>query len=632
MALQNNTNSPLEVYNYLKDIKYDEDTFLQYHQKIVLSYFKKFSKRGLLVFHGTGSGKTLLSLAIAKEFNNSHRIVVMSPKSTQDNFKKDLLKLGANLNLNFVSLNAGNMITQLSNIGKKKIDIKLEKGIETNVSLNNLFIIIDEAQNLFNGIVNGSKNASEFYELCMKAKNVKLVFLSATPITNNPFESVPIFNMLAGYSLLPENYTDFTELFGIDNELIMNRDILKNRLFGLVSYVGDLHRPLTTESTVKREHFPDQLKTIIEYVPMSSKQFNSYSHARDKERPSTDNVFKKKTKKLQIPKSGSGSVYRVYTRQLSNFLYDTPGSVKFKIRDLKTNSPKIERLMANLVKTKNKLNLVYSNFIKNGLNIVKMALLENGYFEYDHYNIRYDKSFVMITGDVTEQDRVKLINVFNSSANKNGKYIKIMLLSPTGAEGLDLKNVRTVHVLDPYWNYGRIEQVIARAVRYKSHEDLPQADRDVQPYMYLSDYPKGYKNDKGGLTTDIQLYQNSLNKRKNILSYYYLLVESSLDCKINHKGNATISCLDCNPTNEILFLKNVKQDILKGNTCLKLKEKKIDVEEITVDGKEYYYTVTGTYGYITIYQFNKSLESYIESNRESIEYASVLDAIQKLKS
>ena len=632
MALENNTNDIVEVYNYLNNTQYNKNNLLLYHQNIVLSYFKKFSKRGLLVFHGTGSGKTLLSLALAKEFNKEYKIVVISPKSTQDNFKKDLLKLDSDIHLNFVSLNAGNMITQLSNIGKTKRVIKLEKGIESHVSLNNMFIIVDEAQNLFNGIVNGSQNATEFYRLCIKAKNVKLVFLSATPITNNPFEIVPIFNMLAGYSLLPEDYSDFNELFGeSENGLIKNIDILKNRIFGLTTYVGDLHKPISVNKIIKRDNFPNQLRTIIEKVPMSSEQFNSYSHARDKERPTkNDSMYKKKVKHMQIPKSGSGSVYRVYTRQLSNFLYDTPGSVQLKTQDLKTNSPKIKRLLVNLANHKNNISLVYSNFIKNGLEIIKSVLLSKGYNEYDHYNIRYNNSFVMITGNVNENERVKLINVFNSKQNKNGKYIKIMLLSPTGAEGLDLKNVCSVHILDPYWNYGRIEQIIARAIRYNSHLDLELTDRVVQPYLYLADYPVNYKGNQKELTTDIQLYSNSLKKKENILNYYYMIIESSLDCKINFKGNEKINCLDCNPTNNVLFLKNIKKDILKGNNCLKRESKELTVKVIVYKGKEYYYTVTGKYDYITIYSFNKQLDSYLQLESDNEVYNDVLESVASI--
>jgi SNF2 family DNA or RNA helicase len=75
---------------------------------------------------------------------------------------------------------------------------------------------------------------------------------------------------------------------------------------------------------------------------------------------------------------------------------------------------------------------------------------------------------------------------FNVPDNKDGKVIKIILISPAGSEGISLKNVRQVHVLEPYWNEVRINQLIGRAVRQCSHADLPMKERYVDVYRYLA--------------------------------------------------------------------------------------------------------------------------------------------------
>lgn len=624
----NNTNHPLEVYNYLSKYEHDKKEFLQFHQAIVLRYFKKFGTRGLLIFHGTGSGKTLMSLSVANEFRDSHTPVVLAPKSTQDNFRKDLKKLGSDMTLNFVSLNAGNMIKQLGEVGKSEKDKRLEKKIDTKVSLNKKFIIVDEAQNLFNGIVNGSKNATEFYRLCLKARDVKIMFLSATPITNDVFEIMPIYNMLAGYQLLPEHYTDFVNIF-VDGTTIKNRDKLKNRIFGYTTYVGDLHNPnlsIDINKTIKRENFPDQLPIIVEKIPMSPEQFSSYSHARDKERINVSSG-PVRHKPLQKPKDSSGSVYRVYTRQLSNFLYDTPGSISGKIKNLKINSPKMELIFKNISKHKG-LVVVYSNFVKNGLNVFAEVLKSNGWTPYNKYEQRYDTTFISITGDVPEKDRVHMIDKFNSKNNKSGQYIKLMLLSPTGAEGLDLKNVMSIHIMDPYWNYGRIQQIIARAIRYKSHDDYPKPERKVQPYIYLSDYPKNYDSTGKELTTDIELFTKSLRRKDMIDDIYYLMIESSFDCMLQYKGNKKIDCLMCSPTNEKLFYKDIHKDIAMRNRCIKKQEVEVSVKDITVNEKEYMYSIDGDYDTITVYEFNPGLDSYVEVDMDHEDYNDIIDAIQ----
>ena len=117
------------------------------------------------------------------------------------------------------------------------------------------------------------------------------------------------------------------------------------------------------------------------------------------------------------------------------------------------------------------------------------------------------------------EDRASIIKKFNNPANAHGKFIELLLISKTGAEGLDLKNIRHIHICEPYWNMARIEQIIARGVRYKSHIDLPKAEQNVQSYIYLSDYPKDYElKKKKEETTDIELYNNSIkNKYINIL-------------------------------------------------------------------------------------------------------------------
>ena len=60
-----------------------------------------------------------------------------------------------------------------------------------------------------------------------------------------------------------------------------------------------------------------------------------------------------------------------------------------------------------------------------------------------------------------------------------------MLLSRAGSEGLDLKGVRDVVLLEPHFHNERMQQVIGRAVRYRSHEALPPDERNVVVHHLL---------------------------------------------------------------------------------------------------------------------------------------------------
>ncbi len=56
----------------------------------------------------------------------------------------------------------------------------------------------------------------------------------------------------------------------------------------------------------------------------------------------------------------------------------------------------------------------------------------------------------------------------------------------TVMEGVDFKNVNQIHILDPWWNDSRLQQVIARGIRLCSHKDLPPNRRVVNVFIHLA--------------------------------------------------------------------------------------------------------------------------------------------------
>ena len=55
---------------------------------------------------------------------------------------------------------------------------------------------------------------------------------------------------------------------------------------------------------------------------------------------------------------------------------------------------------------------------------------------------------------------------------------------PAIKEGVSLLRVKYVHIIEPYWNLSRLEQVIGRAVRFCSHKDVEEDKRIVKVYIY----------------------------------------------------------------------------------------------------------------------------------------------------
>lgn len=673
---RNSTDYPLQVKNLLESVSVDDSDILQYHQKLIKHFFTSNPhSRGLLVFHGTGRGKTMLSVSLADMMKDDRRVVILSAKSLHDNFKKDVVKYMELLNhkqddieraldtdYNFISSNAGNMLTQFSRLNKTTAEREFEKTLEvfTNtIDLEGVLLIVDEAQNLFNSIVNGSKNATGLYRAIMEATDIKLIFLSATPIINDPFELVPIYNMLHGSILLPEDYDNFYDYY-VDgnNSGVKNREKFKNRIFGMTSYMGDWWESggiTHPNEPIKRPNFPDQLPTIVEYVPMSTQQYVAYANARDIEtRVTQKRVTTKET--MQKPKSDPGSTYRVASRQISNFLL--PDTIKIKkldaygftkhigrltneqLTNLDVYSPKMKKIISNMDKHSG-IGVVYSSFVTGeGLKIFSMVLNANNWREYKPNATKKDgeKVYAFITGQVHPDTRSDVLKIFNNKKNMYGSDIDLLLLSGAGAEGLDLKNVTHIHLMEPYWNYGRIEQIIARAIRYMSHADYPDTEGSVQPYIYLSDYPTNFKHKPSKKapekTTDVHLYIKSIKSKLLIDKFYAAMIESSIDCSTHLQNSPQdvkdkINCVMCVPTHTNLFHPNNVIDLKLKNPCTRPTTKKITVEEYTYNDNKYY--ISRTPEGISIYEYNESLASHIEIFNDHPHYEGIIRDIHSQK-
>jgi hypothetical protein len=126
------------------------------------------------------------------------------------------------------------------------------------------------------------------------------------------------------------------------------------------------------------------------------------------------------------------------------------------------------------------------------------------------------------------------------------------MITSSGAEGINLKNTRFVHITEPYWHLVRTEQVIGRARRICSHYDLPEELRTVQVFLYLSVFSESQKTDKQNIelmirdlsridkrpvTTDESLYDISLIKNNINSQILKAIKESAVDCRLYSNTN-----------------------------------------------------------------------------------------------
>jgi hypothetical protein len=122
-------------------------------------------------------------------------------------------------------------------------------------------------------------------------------------------------------------------------------------------------------------------------------------------------------------------------------------------------------------------------------------------------------------------------------SNIKGTKLKIILGSPSIREGVSLTSVRQVHVIEPYWNKSRLDQVIGRASRFCSHKDLEEGSRNVKVYIYVSVAPKyGIKKDVPE-TIDQYIQHLSMEKDKVIKTFERAIREVAIDCALNKNAN-----------------------------------------------------------------------------------------------
>ena len=183
---------------------------------------------------------------------------------------------------------------------------------------------------------------------------------------------------------------------------------------------------------------------------------------------------------------------------------------------LQTYSPKMLKIFENIDDDSFVgSHLIYSQFrTLEGIGIFKLVLEANGFHELrvrknasQEYvldiptdKIVKGKMFTLYTGTETREEKEIVRNIFNGNMkvlsttlqnqlrevnenNLRGELVKIFMITASGAEGISLKNVRYVHIMEPYWHPVRANQVIGRARRICSHSELPkeEANADTEP-------------------------------------------------------------------------------------------------------------------------------------------------------
>jgi len=179
---------------------------------------------------------------------------------------------------------------------------------------------------------------------------------------------------------------------------------------------------------------------------------------------------------------------------------------------------------------------VYSNYVRGGALQFAMALEEHGYEPAVGIKLLENPSgefaggavgrYAFLTSDMTDRQLQTLIRRLRNPANALGQDIRVVVASPLVSEGIDLKNIRQIHILDPWYNMSRMEQIIGRGLRNCSHAGLPFAEQNCTVYLHITRY-----DDSATETYDEYVYRVFVeSKAKSIAVVKRVLEESAVDC------------------------------------------------------------------------------------------------------
>jgi Helicase conserved C-terminal domain/Type III restriction enzyme, res subunit len=454
---------------------------------------------------------------------------------------------------------------------------------------------------------------------------------------------------------LPTEYEEFVKTF-VEGLNIKNALLLGRRIQGLVSYYKGADEKVLPKRL-------DEDKTL-QKIEMSDEQYLRYLEARKIE-------IDRETRKNRNPSLNDelGS-FRMTSRLVCNFA--VPPEFKYKMTEegeteyslrgkpipedkleilkkidseperfltskvLSNFSPKMAQMLKDLKSTVGKdgefnNQFVYSEYKSlEGLGLFKIILNHNGFQPYklkkeggqwrEEEMKKGVPAYASYTGDEDEDEREMARLVFNGETEKLPSSLKdslkerklcIFMGTKAASEGITLKNVRNVYIMEPYWNPARIEQVIGRAIRVNSHSTLPEDQRNVTVKLYMSVFSEKQLKDQEGpnitlirrndtitkryeggepteafLSSDEVLYETAYKKGRIIKSISTILKQAAVDCEIHRKLHSkeqpVIQCMrfDTSVTAEDLayrpsYLTDEKDTLYKRNLMPKRRKLQI---------------------------------------------------------
>lgn len=469
---------PHELYEMVKAGKLLPGVQLQAHQRDAIDRFDA-SGGGMLLAHGTGTGKTLSSAAIFEHMRSqgkAKRALVVVPAALRENF--------INEGVHKFTDSRATKLGPLHEEGSTHIGQNLPNSHYYVVS-NEMFrkdpsaylnktkadtIIWDEAHK---GRSEQSLNYTAMREARKHVKN--FLALSGTPVMNHPHDIVPLLDIVTNGKHSLGNTKQFDRLyvgqkvtthgpfsmFGIGTKtvepVLKNTHHLENELNKFVHYVP-------VESVAK--NMPKKVIHDID-VEMSSKQKGLYDFTMSSVRP---DIAHKIRNNIPVGTSEAKGILAkiIRTRQLSNSIHTLDKNHDPLSGAL--NTPKMQRMLNDVdahlkADPKHKV-IIYSNLVNGGVDATVAGLKHRG----------YDPGVFIGSTHQAKKERVQHIQDYLSNKRR------VMVINSAGTEGLNLPGTTLHATLDPNWNPEATAQAEARGIRNGS----PVSEVHVNRYRSIA--------------------------------------------------------------------------------------------------------------------------------------------------
>ena len=423
-------------------------------------------------------------------------------------------------------------------------------------------IIVDEAHNLretkdnANTEGTATKLAGIAMERILKnANGITLVLLTATPMYDTYDEIVYYFNLfLWNEKKQPANKSIksadiFTETGGFKDGMEQEFRRLCQDYVSFIkgenpfTFPFRLPPPENITAEIDRETDVDGFKITKprKYLKLVKSFVHTLQEKEIKKLTSSSSIFSSESPTVCVFPEGK-TFLETFSKSGDEYSYKT--DVKFLAPSKVALYSSKFALITRILKESDGVVFVFSNLVLSGAQLFAMCLEEHGYESAINRKVLKSTSgeisrgskgkYVLFTSDTSETDIRRSLQRLRDKSNIDGSDIRVIIASPKVSEGVDFRYVRQIHVLDPWYNMSRIEQVLGRGMRTCSHSLLPFEEQNCTVYLHICRYPRGKQE-----TLDEYYYRHYIEEKAHkIAKVKRVVMESAMDCELQNSINS----------------------------------------------------------------------------------------------